>query len=108
MECHASHGRLRGKADRTALRLIEDNAAGLRELLPPQIVQQAVEAEGIRFRQSLFTPLVTLWTFLAQVLSPDGSCREAVAKLLAFLTAQGGAETDPVADPETGPYCKAR
>jgi hypothetical protein len=104
MECHVSQGRLRGKVNQTALRLIEDNAAGLRELLPPQIVERAVEAEGIQFRQSLFTPLVTLWTFLAQVLSPDGSCREAVAKLLAFLAVQG----DSVANPETGPYCKAR
>src|SRR5947209_4522058 len=106
MACHGSHGRLRGKANRAAARLIEDNGAGLRALLPPQMVRRAVEAEGLRFRACLFTPLVTLWTFLAQVLSPDGSCREAVAKLLAFLAAArpAGAQPDllPAVDPAGG------
>lgn len=60
----------------------------------------------MQFRDCLFTPLMTLWTFLAQVLSPDGSCRQAVAKLLAFLAASDGEGQDVQAD--TGPYCKAR
>jgi Transposase DDE domain len=109
---HGSHGRLRGKVSRAAVGLIEDGSAGLRELLPPQVVQRAVEAEQVRFRQCLFTPLVTLWTFLTQVLSADGSCRQAVAKLLALLSAgansadadDGGGDVDA----GTGPYCKAR
>jgi hypothetical protein len=73
-------------------------------------VERAVEAEGVCFRESLFTPLVTLWTFLAQVLDPNGSCRSAVAKLLAFLAAAGRGEKgqEGLCDPETGPYCKAR
>lgn len=37
----------------------------------------------------IFTPLVTLAVFLAQVLSDDHSCRGAVAKLLAWRAAQG-------------------
>jgi hypothetical protein len=92
------------------VRLIENNGAGLRELLPPEIVQRAVDAEKIRFRDSLFTPLVTVWTFLTQVLSSNGCCREAVAKLLAFLAAVtvGTPVDEDDADPETGPYCKAR
>ena len=110
MRCHGSQGGLRGKVDQAALRLLEDNGAGLRELLPPQIVQRAVETEKIGFRDCLFTPLVTLWMFLTQVLSADGSCRQAVAKLLAFLAAREvGTQIGPDgADPETGPYCKAR
>jgi len=110
MGFHGSQGRLGGKVDRSAVRLIENNGAGLRELLPATIVQRAVDAEGVRFRDSLFTPLVTLWLFLAQVLSRDGSCREAVAKLLAFLAARGVVTRfDPdCADPRTGPYCKVR
>jgi Transposase DDE domain len=106
MCCHASHGRLRGKVSRAAVGLIEDGSAGLRELLPAQVVQGAVEAEVVRFRECLFTPLVTLWTFLTQVLSADGSCRAAVAKLLALLSA-GVDDVDEV-DANTGPYCKAR
>jgi hypothetical protein len=45
-----------------------------------------------------------LWTFLSQVLSPDHSCREAVARLRAFLTQDGQATCSPY----TGGYCKAR
>jgi len=110
MAFHGSHGRLGGNINREAKRLVEDNGAGLRELLPATLVQQAVDAEGVGFRDSLFTPLVTLWLFLAQVLSHDGSCREAVAKLLAFLSAQrAAAQSDAeIANPQTGPYCKAR
>jgi hypothetical protein len=110
MASHGSQGRLRGKVDRAGARLIQDNGAGLRDLLPAQTVQRAVEMEGIQFRDCLFTPLVTLWMFLTQVLSANGSCREAVAGLLAFVAARGvGMPVDlDCIDPETGPYCKAR
>lgn len=111
MDSQGSHGRLRGKANRAAAQLIEGNGAGLRAMLPPETVKRAAEAEGVRCRACLFTPLVTLWMFLAQVLSADGSCREAVAKLLAFLAACGPAGMPPglaEVNPETGPYCKAR
>jgi Transposase DDE domain len=111
MGSHGSQGRLRGKIGGTAARLIENNGAGLRELLPRERVQKAVESEQVSCRDCLFTPLVTLWMFLAQVLSADGSCREAVAKLLAFLATRpvGTPAGDmAVVDSDTGPYCKAR
>jgi hypothetical protein len=47
---------------------------------------------------------VTLWTFLTQVLDPDHSCRQAVARLNAHRV-RGGLR--PCA-PDTGGYCKAR
>ena len=75
------------------------------ELLPAARVEQAFEDEGIALRGArVYKPLATLWTFLSQVLSRDHSCREAVARLRAFLTADG---RTPCA-PETSPYCKAR
>jgi hypothetical protein len=52
----------------------------------------------------IFTPLVTLCTFLGQILSDDHSCRAAVARLLAWRTAQGL----PPCSADTGGYCKAR
>jgi hypothetical protein len=48
--------------------------------------------------------VLTLWAFLAQVASPDRSCRAAVARALAWLVAQGRRPGRPA----TGPYCKAR
>lgn len=52
----------------------------------------------------VYTAPVTVWTFLAQCLSPDHSCREAVAQLQSWLTAQGRRPCSP----ETGAYCTAR
>lgn len=95
MQSELGRGRLRGGANRAAAKLVEDNGAGLRTLLPARSVEQAAAAEGVRCRDCLFTPLVTLWMFLAQVLSADGSCREAVAKLLAFLAAASRATGVP-------------
>ena len=52
----------------------------------------------------VYTPAVTLWMFLSQVISPDGSCREAVARLLAWrnFTEQKACSAN------NGAYCKAR
>jgi hypothetical protein len=52
----------------------------------------------------LFSPLVTLWVFLAQVLAPDGSCRAALARFLAWRAARGL----PPCSADTSAYCKAR
>ncbi len=106
------HGRRGSSCDKvraSARRLVEGDGARLRELLPPERVAAAVEAEGVKFIDCLFTPVVTLWTFLAQVLGPDRSCRAAVAKLLALLGARGAGDDDEaLCQPDTGPYCKAR
>jgi hypothetical protein len=74
------------------------------DLLDPNTVAHVLEENHVRFRDRIFTPLVTLWTFLSQVLSPDHSCREAVARLIAFRVARG----EKPCGPETGSYCKAR
>jgi hypothetical protein len=81
------------------------------KLLPHQQVQEALARHHVTFRDCCYTPLVTLWTFLYQVLCPDPSCRAAVAHLLATLAGQkapaaGQKTRAPNAD--TGPYCKAR
>ena len=104
------HGRRKLSCDQvraSARSLVEGDGAGLRELLPPDRVAAAIEAEGVKFIDCLFTPAVSLWAFLAQVLGPDRSCAAAVAKLLALLGARGAADAD-LCGPDTGPYCKAR
>jgi hypothetical protein len=68
------------------------------------LVEESLAHERVRWRDCIFTPMVTLWTFLAQVLCPDHSCRAAVARLVARLVARG----ETPCSPETGPYCKAR
>jgi hypothetical protein len=73
-------------------------------LLPKDQIETAIEQHHVCFRERLYTPLVTIWTFLYQVLAPDQSCRAAVARLLAYLCV-GGHNT---VSPKTDPYCKAR
>jgi hypothetical protein len=74
------------------------------ELLPASHVGRVLDEEQVERRDCVYSPLVTLWTFLSQTLCADHSCRQAVARLRAFLTADG---QRPCAA-ETGPYCKAR
>lgn len=52
----------------------------------------------------MYTPAVTIWVFLAQCLSADHSCRDAVAQLMAWLLASGRRRCSA----ETGAYCTAR
>ena len=82
------------------------NAATLpyRDLLDGEIVRSALAEEKLKFRVRTYTPLVTLWTFLTQVLDTDHSCRKAVSSLRAFLISQG----QPAVSPDTSNYCKAR
>src|SRR5262245_13110243 len=84
--------------------LAQPDALAFAEILHAERVEAALRAEGVGWRHKVFTPLVTLWAFLAQVISPDGCCRAAVARVLAWLIAQG----QKPCRPSTGGYCKAR
>src|SRR5262245_19685886 len=64
------------------------------DLLPADQVEQALRDEAVAFPRRLFSPLVTLWLSLSQVLDPDHSCR--AARRLRPCSANVGA------------YCKAR
>jgi hypothetical protein len=66
--------------------------------------RSAPDGRVIRPRRRLFTAPVLLWTFLAQIFSPDHSCREAVARLIAFRAAR----RESLPSEDTGAYCKAR
>ncbi len=74
------------------------------DLLDGDLVESALAEEEVKFRVRTYTPLITLWTFLTQILDPDHSCRKAVSSLIAFLVCRGEA----VVSPDTGNYCKAR
>ena len=82
--------------------MLADQDLCLAKLLPQERVEAAVERHGVRFRERLYTPLVTIWTFLYQVLASDQSCRAAVARSLAFLCVSG----DDSGRAKTDPYCK--
>ncbi len=80
------------------------DARAFADVLSEERLETALAEEGATWREQVFTPALTLWAFLTQVLSNDGSCRAAVAGVLAWLAALGR----PAASAKTDPYCKAR
>lgn len=84
--------------------LHESTTLPFHEILDSPMVDAALAAEGVIFRERVYTPFVTLSLFLSQVLDPDHSCRAAVARLIVWLSMHG---RKPCA-PETNSYCDAR
>ena len=76
------------------------------EALTADDIAQAFAAEQVAFGQaahSFWTPALTLWTFLSQVLDGNKSCRAAVGRAVVAL-----ALARPLEDLDTGNYCRAR
>ena len=69
------------------------------EVLSRERIEAVWKAEGSSYRERLFAPWVTLWMFLTQVLSADGSCRLAVAGLIAWRVARGLPAAAPIPCP---------
>jgi hypothetical protein len=74
------------------------------DVLSEELVQEALATVRVVWNDAIYTPLVTLWVFLSQVLSADHSCRSAVARLIAHRISRG----QRACWSETGAYCKAR
>ena len=58
-------------------------------VLTVETITHALEKIDACWKDRIYSPLVTLWVFLGQVLSADHSCRSAVARLIAHLVSQG-------------------
>ena len=84
--------------------LHESDVLPFHEILDVEMVNGALKAEGVTFKDRIFTPIVTLCLFLSQVVDPDHSCRAAVARLIVWLTINGRKPCSP----ETNSYCDAR
>ena len=74
------------------------------DVLTAETITSALQALGDGWKDRIYTPLVTLWVFLAQVLSTDHSCRAAVARLIAHRLSR----RQEACSPKTGAYCQAR
>lgn len=78
------------------------------EALPEEKIQAAFEEEDAAFAQEeddVYTPAVTLWAFLSQVLFKEEqrSCVAAVSRVVVLIVALGKQLSD-----NTGAYCRAR
>jgi putative transposase len=80
------------------------------EVLSAEDIREAFTAEGASFAEdqedAVYTPEVTMWAFLSQVLfkGEQRSCLAAVSRVLVLLVALGR----PPCAKNTGAYCRAR
>lgn len=103
-----------GKPKKNALHALLQNDRPARSLSQFQeafghFIPQALLApnsRGINSRERIFSPLVTFWAFLAQVLERGSSCRAALSRVLAWANFEG--RKPGKASRKTGGYCQAR
>src|ERR687885_1520155 len=82
---------------------LQDGDLPFTNVLTEEVITPALAAVT-GWLDRIYSPLVTLWVFLGQVLSADHSCRAAVARLIARRLARGQRPCSA----HTGAYCQAR
>ena len=101
---HSQHGRFRQQFHFLRRQFLQEGGLPFTDVLSTDVISRAMETLKFEWNERIFTPLVTLWVFLGQVLSADHSCRAAVARLIAHRVSQG---MKPCSS-KTGAYCQAR
>ena len=74
------------------------------DLLVAEQIEAVLAAEGIKYRQTIYAPVIVVWALLSQVLSADKSCQNVVSRIVAWC-AGAGVKMPSV---DTGGYTKAR
>src|SRR5204863_3511217 len=101
---HSNQGRFRQQVSFLRRQFLQDGDLPFTDVLSEEVVTRALTAIETVWMDRIFSPLVTLWVFLGQVLSADHSCRAAVARLIAHRLSLGQRPCSA----ETGAYCQAR
>lgn len=101
---NCSQGGFRQQLSFLRRQFLQEGELPFSDVLSEKIVKQALTESEVVWNEGIFTPLVTLWVFLSQVLSSDHSCRAAVARLISHRISRGLRPCSP----KTGSYCQAR
>jgi IS4 transposase len=99
-----NQGRFRQQIRFLRRQFLQDGDSPFSNILSEQIIAKAVIAIETCWLDRIYSPLVTLWVFVGQVLSQDHSCRAAVSRLIAHRVSRGQRPCSS----ETGAYCQAR
>jgi hypothetical protein len=100
---HSNRAALRQQVGLLRRQFLQDGDVPFTDILTEEVITQALTTiHG--WLDRIFSPLVTLWVFLGQVLSADHSCRAAVARLIAHRLSRGQRPCSA----QTGAYCQAR
>jgi len=100
---YSSGGRFRQQVRFLRRQFLQDESLPFSDVLSEAMVSEALTAVQC-WLDRIYSPLVTLWVFLGQVLSADHSCRAAVSRLIAHRVSRGQRPCSA----ETGAYCQAR
>src|SRR6516225_915456 len=100
---HSNQERFRQQVQFLRRQFLQDGDLPFTDVLTEDVLAQALAAVT-GWLDRIFSPLVTLWVFLGQVLGADHSCGAAVARLIAHRRAHGQSPCSA----ETGAYCQAR
>ncbi len=100
----STHGRFCQQVRFLRRQFLQDGELPFTDVLSDETIAQALAALNIVWLDRIYSPLITLWVFLGQVLSQDHSCRAAVARLIAHRVSRGQRPCSA----ETGAYCQAR
>lgn len=98
----SNHGRFRQQVRFLRRQFLQDGDLPFTDVLSESAITQALKALDVVWLDRIYSPLVTLWVFLGQVLSQDHSCRAAVARLIAHRVSRGQRPCSA----ETGAYCR--
>jgi hypothetical protein len=91
---YSNHGRFREHVRFLRRQFLQDGDLPFSDARSEKIVSQALAAARGCWTDRMFSPIVTLWVFLGQVLSADHSYRAAVARLIARRLSQGNTSSD--------------
>jgi hypothetical protein len=78
-----SHGRLRRQVDSLGRQFLQHDGLPFADVLAPADLEGALREVSARWKDRIFTPLITLGAFPGQALAADPSCRAAAARLIA-------------------------
>jgi hypothetical protein len=101
---YSRQGRFQQQVGFLRRQFLQDGDLPFTNVLSEDLVSRARTALSVFWRDRIYSPLVTLWVFLGQVLSADSCCRAAVARLIAHRLSQ----RQRPCSAETGAYCQAR
>ena len=112
MSFRSSSGESERAFERVRRSLLQADDLPFSHVLTAERLAEVFESEGVDFANAdddpdvVYTPAVTLWAFLSQMLftGEQRSCTAAVARIAAAEALQGRV----VSDTNTGAYCRAR
>src|SRR5271167_1223388 len=77
------------RLDQLRARFARNEGLPFADVLTEASIRDALNEHDVKYRDRVFSPVMTIWGFLSQVLSDDHSCRDAVSRIIALRAANG-------------------